>query len=90
MNEQDRKVFESLWEEIVKQGQTQARIDERTINIYSLTEKLEKHNADQNGFISTLLTDVASNKAAIKWIKFILAGAGLAGGGAGLSQWLGG
>ena len=66
------------------------RIEERTCNIWRSVEKLEKHNAEQNGFISNLLKDVASNKTAIKWIKFIIGGTILAGGGAGLNHWLGG
>jgi len=67
-----------------------SRLDERTINTYSLVAKLEKHNAEQNGFIREQGKQVASNKTHIWWIIRVLVAAGVLGGGAtGLVQWLG-
>ncbi len=66
------------------------RIAERTQNIYHLTEKLEQHNALQNDHIFSQGKQVESNRTSIKWIKIILIGAGLVGGGiTGITQLLG-
>ena len=57
-----------------------ARIDERTQNIYHLTEKQENHLSKLNGSILDLAKQTASNKTAIFWVKLILIGSGLVGG----------
>ena len=44
------------------------RLEERTANIWRVVEKLEKHNADQNGFILKCLERTSSNKV---WIRTI-------------------
>ena len=58
------------------------RLDERSLNTYHLVEKLEQHNAVQNGFIQEQGEQVASNKAHIWWIIRILVTAGILSGGA--------
>lgn len=58
------------------------RIDERTQNIYHLTEKLERHNAEQNGYIREQGKQVASNKTHIWWIIRVLIATGILGGSA--------
>ena len=47
------------------------RLDERTNNIWRTVELLEKHNADQNGYILTCLTRSAVNSRVIKIISSI-------------------
>ena len=44
------------------------RIDERTRNTYKLMEKLERHQAEQNGYIRENMKLSVSNKAFIKII----------------------
>ncbi|KKN74963.1 hypothetical protein LCGC14_0384650 [marine sediment metagenome] len=58
------------------------RLDERSRNTYHLVEKLEKHNAEQNGYILDLVKQSSSNKTSIKWIVRVLVAAGILGGGA--------
>ncbi len=58
------------------------RLDERSRNTYHLVEKLEKHNAEQNGYILDLVKQASSNKTSIKWIIRVLVAAGILGGGA--------
>ena len=66
------------------------RIDERTRNIWMLTEKQEKHLTELNGHILTLNKQVSSNKTSIKWIVRVISAAGILGGSAaGLINWLG-
>lgn len=69
------------------------RLDERTCNTYNLVEKLERHNAEQNGYILELIKQTSSNKTSIRWIKMILIGTGILGGvggtATGLINWLG-
>ena len=57
-----------------------ARIDERTQNIYHLTEKQEAHLSSLNGSILDLAKQTASNKTAIFWIRLILISSGVIGG----------
>ena len=57
-----------------------ARIDERTRNIWVLTEKQEAHLSKLNGSILDLWKTAISNKTAIFWIRLILIGSGLVGG----------
>jgi len=57
-----------------------ARIDERTQNIYHLTEKQEAHLSSLNGSILELWKMTISNKTAIFWIRVILIGSGIIGG----------
>uniref|UniRef100_A0A6M3IXP3 Uncharacterized protein n=1 Tax=viral metagenome TaxID=1070528 RepID=A0A6M3IXP3_9ZZZZ len=45
MNEQDRKLWREQWELL-------ARLEERTANIYHLTEKQEEHLRELNGAVS--------------------------------------
>lgn len=44
------------------------RLDERTRNIWRVTEKLERHQEQQNGFIQTALIKSSRNTL---WIKII-------------------
>jgi len=57
-----------------------ARIEERTLNIYHLTEKQEVHLSGLNNSILELWKQTASNKTAIFWIRLVLIGGGLIGG----------
>ena len=57
-----------------------ARIDERTQNIYHLTEKQENHLSKLNGSILDLAKQTTSNKTAIFWIRLILISSGIIGG----------
>ena len=57
-----------------------ARIEERTLNIYHLTEKQEVHLSRLNGSILELWKMTISNKTAIFWIRVILISSGLVGG----------
>jgi len=54
--------------EPVERDELLVRIDERTSNIWRAVEKLEKHNAEQNGFILQCLNKTNSNKV---WIRVI-------------------
>jgi len=66
------------------------RIDERTCNIYKLTEKQEKHLTDLNGSVVEQWKQISSNKTSIKWIIRVISAAGIVGGTAtGLINWLG-
>ena len=56
------------------------RIDERTRNIWVLTEKQEAHLSGLNNSILELWKQTASNKTAIFWIRLVLIGGGLIGG----------
>jgi len=59
-------------------------------NTYHLTEKLEQHNTEQNGYIREQGKQVASNKTHIWWIVRILIASGIIGGTTtGLINWLG-
>jgi len=57
-----------------------ARIEERTLNIYHLTEKQEVHLSRLNNSILELWKMTISNKTAIFWIRVILISSGLVGG----------
>lgn len=46
-----------------------ARLDERTANIWRVVEQLEKHNAEQNGFIQEALIRTKTNRI---WIRLII------------------
>jgi len=51
-----------------------ARLDERTINIYNLTAKIEKHLDTLNGTVATNCKDIAGCKTSDKWTwRFISA-----------------
>lgn len=66
------------------------RLDERTRNIWLLTERQEDHLIKLNDAILKHAVQISSNKTSIKWIIRILVGAGVIGGGAtGLIKWLG-
>ena len=58
MNTQDRKDL--------------ARIGERTLNIWRVVEKLEKHQETQNGLILETVRTTASNKTRGKIQNYIL------------------
>jgi len=89
MNEQDRKAFEGIREVMVEQGQTIARIDERTANTYHLTEKLERHNAEQNGFIREQGEQIVRNTTSISRVWWLIGIVGTGGGGTGITKLLG-
>lgn len=66
------------------------RIDERTRNIYKLTEKQEEHLSKLNDSILEHAGKISSNVTSIKWIIRILGAAGIIGGATtGLIKWLG-
>jgi len=66
------------------------RLDERTRNIWTLTEKQEDHLAKINDSMMKHAVQISSNKTSVKWIVRILVAAGILGGGAtGLVNWLG-
>ena len=44
------------------------RLDERSCNTWQVMEKLEKHNAEQNGFILESLIRSSGNRV---WLKII-------------------
>lgn len=52
------------------------RIDERTRNIYALTEKQEVHLSKLNDNMLKHATQIESNKTSIKWIIRILSAIG--------------
>ena len=56
------------------------KIDERTANIWSLTEKQEAHLAKLNDAILTHAIKISSNSTSIKWIIRILVASGILGG----------
>lgn len=74
MNNQDRKLFSDVNEKL-------GRIDERTNNIYRLTEKQESHLEKLNASVAENSKGVAVNKTRIKMILWILGASGLLGGG---------
>lgn len=53
---------------------TQARLDERSINIYTLVEKQERHLADLNASVAKNSTGVAVNKSGIRRIYWLIGG----------------
>ena len=66
------------------------RLDERTANIYHLTEKQEAHLSKLNNSMLNHAVQISSNKTSIKWIIRILGAVGTMGGiAAGLIIWLG-
>ena len=71
-----REILESIGE---LNGQI-ARIDERTRNIWVLTEKQEAHLSKLNGSILELWKQTVSNKTSIFWIKLVLISSGIIGG----------
>ena len=65
------------------------RLDERTSNIWALTEKQEDHLSKINDSILKHAVQISSNRTSIKWIIRVLVTAGILGGGAtGVIQWL--
>jgi len=65
------------------------RLDERTRNIYRLTEKQENHLAKINDSMLKHAVQISSNKTSIRWIVRVLIAAGVIGGSAtGLVNWL--
>ena len=67
-----------------------SRIDERTRNIYRLTEKQEEHLAELNNNMMKHAVQLSSNRTSIRWIVRLLVTAVVVGSGAtGLIQWLG-
>lgn len=66
------------------------RVDERTANIWTLTEKQESHLAKLNDSMLKHAVQISSNKTSIRWIIRIASGLIIIGGGAtGIIQWLG-
>ena len=59
-----------------------ARLDERTSNIWKLTEKQEEHLAKINDALMNHAVKIATNRASIKWIIKIGGGLLIGGGGA--------
>ena len=65
------------------------RLDERSCNTYHLVEKLERHNAEQNGYIREQGKQTASNKTSINRLWWLVGIAVIGGGRAiGLVNWL--
>lgn len=65
------------------------RLDERSRNIWTLTERQEEHLAKLNDSMLKHAVQISSNKTSIKWLIRVLVAAGILGGGAtGLVQWL--
>ena len=58
------------------------RLDERSRNIWALTEKQENHLSKINDSLLKHAIQLSSNKTSIKWIVRILVAAGILGGGA--------
>ena len=58
------------------------RLDERTRNIWALTEKQEEHLEKINDSLLKHAIQLSSNKTSIKWIIRVLIAAGILGGGA--------
>ena len=66
------------------------RLDEKTNNIWNLTEKQEQHLDRLNSSLSDHAVQIAQNKTSIKWIVRVLSAGGLIGGaGTGVSKLLG-
>lgn len=53
-------------------AESMARLDERSINIYTLTEKQERHLEKLNNHVAECQRDSASHSSSIKWIKLVL------------------
>ena len=66
------------------------RLDERTRNIYNLTEKQEDHLSKLNDALSKHAIGIEGNRVSIKWLRIILISVILGGGGAGLYNIFGG
>lgn len=64
------KELEALKEAVHSLEKTQARFDERTLNTYYLMEKLERHQANQNGYIKDNFINTQRNTV---WRKVIVA-----------------
>lgn len=65
------------------------RLDERTRNIWTLTERQEDHLSKLNDSMLKHAVQISSNKTSVRWIIRILVAAGILGGGAtGIIQWL--
>ena len=61
------------------------RLDERTCNIWDLTEKQETHLIKLNDALSKHSVDIGKNKTSIMWIVRVLTAVGILGGsGAGI------
>ena len=66
------------------------RLDERTANIWRVTELQEQHLVKLNDSVLKHAIQLSSNKTSIKWIIRVLVACGiLSGGGMGLAKWLG-
>ncbi len=66
------------------------RIDERTANIYHLTEKQEDHLSKLNDTMLKHAIQISSNKTSIRWLIRILVACGILGGGiTGVINWPG-
>ena len=74
MNAQDRKALEELRTEIIKQGRTQERIDVRTENIETITEKQEQHLDKLNGTVSNNTLNIDRNDKRLKVVESHLNG----------------
>ena len=72
--------YQEILESIGELNKQVARIEERTNNIYYLTEKQETHLSKLNGSILDLAKQTTANKTAIFWVKLILIGSGVIGG----------
>ncbi len=58
------------------------RLDERTRNIWALTERQEEHLGKINDSLLKHAIQLSSNKTSIKWIIRVLVAVGILGGGA--------
>ena len=74
--------YKEILESIGEVNRQIARIDERTNNIYHLTERQEAHLSRLNGSILELWEMAISNKTAIFWVRLILISSGIIGGAA--------
>lgn len=80
---------------LIELKETFGRIDERTQNIYSLTEKQEAHLSKLNESMLKHAVQISTNKGSIKWIRMLLIAVGLliigiiGGGITGLFGWFG-
>ena len=82
--------YQEILDAINELRESFGRIDERSANIWKLTEQQEKHLAKLNDNIMKHAVQISSNKTSVKWIVRLLIAAVIIGSGAtGLIQWLG-
>lgn len=86
----DMAKYQEILDAINELNKQFGRIDERTRNIWTLTEKQEGHLSKLNDSMMKHAAQISSNRTSIRWIIRIASGLIIIGGTAtGLVSWLG-